>query len=129
MVLYARLWKEIAMRLLVCGDRNWKDYDLLLQEVTTLHPDIVIEGEARGADLMARTAAYSLGIEVIAFSAQWDKYGRAAGPIRNQQMLTEGRPDMVLAFHDSITSSKGTANMIRIAKLAGVPVKLVSHPK
>jgi len=44
-------------------------------------------------------------------------------------MLTEGRPDMVLAFHDSITSSKGTANMIRIAKLAGVPVKLVSHPK
>jgi len=117
------------MRLLVCGDRDWQDYDLLWREIAVLNPAIVIEGEARGADLMARTAAYSLSIEVIAFSAQWDKYGRAAGHIRNHQMLTEGKPDMVLAFHDSITSSKGTANMIRIAKLAGVPVKLVSHPK
>ena len=117
------------MRLLVCGGRNWQDYALLLQEVTTLHPDVVIEGEAHGADLMGRTAAYAIGAEVIAFPAQWNQYGRAAGPIRNQLMLTEGKPDMVLAFHDSITSSIGTADMIRRAKLAGVPVKLVSHAK
>ena len=117
------------MRLLVCGDRNWQDYTLVLQEVTALHPDIVIEGEVRGADTMGRTAAYTIGAEVIAFPAQWNKYGRAAGPIRNQLMLTEGKPDMILAFHYSITSSRGTADMIRRAKLAGVPTKLVSHAK
>jgi len=117
------------MRLLVCGDHNWQDYTLVLQEVTALHPDVVIEGEAHGADLMGRAAAYTIGADVIAFPAQWNKYGRAAGPIRNQQMLTEGKPDMVLAFHDNLALSRGTAHMVRIARQAGVLVKLVSHAK
>ena len=46
------------------------------------------------------------------FPAQWSKYGRAAGPLRNTQMLSEGNPDIVLAFHDNIKRSRGTRNMI-----------------
>jgi hypothetical protein len=63
-------------------------------------------------------------IKVLAFPAQWDTYGRAAGPIRNRQMLNEGRPDEVIAFHEHIDESKGTANMVKIAKAAGIPTTI-----
>ena len=115
------------MRLLVCGDRNWSDYGSIVARIRELAPERVIEGEARGADRLARTAAYALGIGVAAFPAQWNTYGRSAGMIRNQQMLDEGKPDMVLAFHDNILSSKGTADMVRRAKQAGLPVEIWSH--
>ena len=85
--------------------------------------DVVIEGEAQGADTMARQIAYGMQLAVHAWPAQWYKYGRAAGPIRNGQMLAES-PDLVLAFHDNIGSSKGTKDMIARAKKAGVPVRL-----
>ena len=124
------------MRLLVCGDRHWSDYNLIFRKLEALKPDIVlqplepfviIEGEARGADLMARIAAYHVGAEVRAFPAQWNLYGKAAGPIRNATMLHEGKPDLVLAFHDDIEHSKGTKDMLQKAKAAGVPAVLVGH--
>lgn len=85
-------------------------------------PTLVIEGEARGADTMAAHWARTLGIEVAAFPANWDDHGRAAGPIRNKQMLDEGRPDAVIAFSTDLANSRGTANMVRQARAAGVPV-------
>jgi hypothetical protein len=92
----------------------------------------VMEGGAKGADAAARAWAcrpFSPGvlIEHFPFPADWDKYGKAAGPIRNQQMLDEGHPDMVIAFHDDLTNSKGTKDMVKRAKKAGVPVYLVSR--
>ena len=119
------------MRVLVCGDRNWTDEDFMRQwlhdAMVFLPGDIVIEGEARGADSVARNIALSLGLEVLRFPAQWNTHGRAAGPIRNIQMLKEGKPDLVLAFHDDIAESKGTKHMIQIAQKAGVEVRLVTH--
>lgn len=87
-----------------------------------LQPDLVIEGEAKGADLLASDAAFYFGIPVLRFPADWDKYGRAAGPIRNTQMLKEGKPDLVVAFHDNINASKGTLNMVQQARKQSVKV-------
>lgn len=117
------------MRLLVCGDRNWTDLAMIALLINELKPTAVIEGEARGADRLARVAARHLNIPVEAYPAQWDTYGKRAGPVRNQLMLDEGKPDLVVAFHDSINTSRGTADMLRRAKLAGVPTKLYSHTK
>lgn len=87
-----------------------------------LNPDLVIEGEAPGADTLAREAAEYFGIPVLAFPANWQKYGRAAGPIRNTEMLNEGKPDMVVAFHNDYLHSKGTKNMVEQALKRGLKV-------
>jgi len=86
---------------------------------------IIIHGAARGADSIAGVMAEHLKCKVLAFPAQWDKYGRSAGPLRNQQMLDEGKPDIVLAFHASLAKSKGTKDMVRRATQARVPVKVI----
>lgn len=124
------------MRILVCGDRNWTNQALIDQTLSKLHNhavvysgriECVIEGEARGADRMGRIAAELLGVPVLKFPALWDVYGRAAGPIRNQQMLDEGKPTLVLAFHNNLDSSKGTKDMVRRAKQRGIPVRVISE--
>lgn len=82
------------MRVLICGDRDWTD-DLFIRDMLAglpSPPEIVIQGEARGADTLGRKAAEALGIPVLSFPANWNRYGRGAGPIRNQQMLDEGKP-------------------------------------
>lgn len=77
-----------------------------------------ISGKAKGADSLGEKYAKEWGAKVLEFPADWDKYGKRAGPIRNQQMLDEGKPDLVVAFPTK--NSKGTYHMIRIAKEAGV---------
>jgi YspA, cpYpsA-related SLOG family len=113
------------LRVIFCGDRNWSDRGWITQVMTALKDNLgnftVIEGEARGADSIARDVAESLGLPVLKFPADWDKYRKAAGPIRNNQMLTEGRADGVVAFHLDIQQSKGTTNMIIQARTAGRP--------
>jgi hypothetical protein len=125
------------VRVLVSGDRNWTDrayiFDVLDKvDMIFGQIEVIIEGEARGADLIARAWAQERRIPFEPYPAQWDLYrpppgsGRKnpAGPIRNRQMLTEGRPDMVLAFHPDLSQSKGTLDMVRAAREAGVPVKV-----
>lgn len=114
-------------RILICGDRNWTDHLMIWDALIDAGSDvIVIEGEARGADSLAREAAEAMGFRVLPFPADWERYGKAAGPIRNRRMLEEGRPDEVWAFHNDLGHSKGTANMIAQARKAGVPVKMFS---
>lgn len=109
------------MRLLICGDRNWRGGDVIREIIKQYNPLVIIEGEARGADTLARLAGETLGITVLRFPADWEKYGRAAGPIRNSQMLKEGNPDVVIGFHYKIDESKGTRDMLTRAKKAGKP--------
>lgn len=110
------------MRVLICGDRDWSDYALVKAVVATLPDDaVVIEGEARGADRQARIAARLRGLEVADFPADWDREGDAAGPLRNRRMLIKGRPDVVIWFHHHLPSSRGTRDMVKIARAAGVP--------
>ena len=112
------------MKVLVCGGRDFNDLDLLCEELTDLWDDgveAIIHGGARGADSLAGEYARLFGIEEIVFPADWKQHGRSAGPIRNRQMLNEGKPDLVVAF----PGGRGTANMIEQARAAGVEVKIV----
>jgi hypothetical protein len=108
---------------LITGDRNWTDKRLIQEWLKRLDITAVIEGGARGADALAGQSASELGIEVAEVPADWDKHGRAAGPIRNAEML-KLNPDIVLAFHGNLRESKGTKDMVRRANKAGVPVWL-----
>jgi hypothetical protein len=113
------------MKVLCCGDRNWHDRRTVMKELLNLPPDtIVIEGEARGADTISRLAAEYLLLEIERFPADWDRYGKSAGPIRNRQMLDE-KPDLVLAFHSNIENSKGTKDCITEASKRGIEVKII----
>jgi YspA, cpYpsA-related SLOG family len=119
------------VRILVCGDRNWKDGSLIGRTIDNLRASVqinsIVEGGAPGADKLARQHAIKVGIFVIEVLPDWRTYGKAAGNIRNQKMLDDYRPDMVLAFHDDIGNSKGTADMMDRAEKAGIEVKLFSH--
>lgn len=105
------------MRVLVSGDRNYRRMDIIERELKKFPGDtIVIHGAASGADTLAGFVAERIGLKVIndgkGFPADWKRYGRAAGPVRNKQMLDEGKPDLILAFHDDIKDSRGTKDMI-----------------
>ena len=113
-----------VLRVLVCGDREWTDLAPITRELKRCRPAVVIHGGARGADTLAGTAARILKMQVEVFPADWERYGKAAGPMRNQQMLDEGKPDLVLAFHEHLEKSKGTKDMIRRAEKAGVPFEI-----
>lgn len=117
-------------RILITGDRDWNN-DTTLARVLKLHlqpeRDFIIHGDARGADRMGAYIAQGLDVpkdRILAYPADWNRYHKAAGPIRNQQMLTEGKPTLVLAFHDHIQESKGTRDMIKRALFAKLPVYL-----
>jgi len=115
------------MRILFCGDRNWSNYKVICEVIADLKPELIIEGEANGADLLSAEAAENFNIPVLRFPADWDKYGRAAGPIRNTQMLKEGMPDLVVAFHDDIQNSKGTLNMVKQSLKQGLKVMVYTQ--
>jgi len=133
------------MRILVCGSRTWADfrriYDALDAEslaararfeeappVGVEYEFVVIHGAARGADMIASSWVEAqpeiARVSELRFPANWKEFGKAAGMIRNKQMLAEGRPDRVLAFWDGM--SRGTANMVALAQSAGVPVEIVN---
>lgn len=109
------------MRLLICGDRNWSDGNAIREVIKQFNPSVIIEGECKGADILARLSAETMRIEVLKFPANWQMYGRSAGSIRNSQMLKEGNPDIVVGFHYNIEESKGTRDMLTRAKKAGKP--------
>jgi len=68
-----------------------------------------------GADRIAAQIGKEKGWNVRAFPAEWSKYGKSAGPIRNRQML-DTQPNCVIWFHDNLERSKGTLDMIRAAE-------------
>lgn len=110
-------------RILVCGGCEFVDQVAAFAVLDKAHTDrpisVVISGRARGADLIGERWAISRGVPVLPFPADWNRYGGYAGPIRNKQMLIEGKPDGVIAF----PGGPGTRNMIQQAKAAGVPVR------
>ena len=113
------------MRILVCGGRDFKDRDLLYNSLLPYMNDTnltIIHGNASGADTLGRIWAEAFSHKVESYPADWNKYGKRAGYIRNVQMLNEGKPDLVIAF----PGGKGTQMMINLAEAAGVPVVKVN---
>ncbi len=110
------------MRVLVCGGRDYADLEAVKETLYELHDRTpiaaLVQGGAPGADALARLWAWANQVPLHTFAADWKAHGKAAGPIRNQQMLDEGKPDLVVAF----PGGKGTADMVRRAKAAGVRV-------
>ena len=116
------------MRVLVCGGRTWgyarhdatdirkraalyergQVFEVLDRIDMVLGIDVVIHGDARGADRCAQSWADARGRPVAVFPADWDRYGRRAGPLRNSLMLVEGRPELCVAF----PGGAGTADMV-----------------
>lgn len=118
------------MRLLVCGGRGFDDEDLMFGWLNDLHHacgfTVVIHGAARGADSMAGTWGRSMGLPVEEYPADWENLGKAAGAARNTLMLTEGRPDFVVAFpHPDWSTSRGTKDMVTKALSAKVTTIVV----
>jgi hypothetical protein len=111
------------MRILICGDRHWTDRRSIEAYLSKYEPEttVVVHGGAQGADTIAGEAAVQMGMVVEKYLADWQQYGRAAGPIRNRQML-DSQVDLVVWFHLDIDSSKGTKNMVAEADRAGVDV-------
>lgn len=121
------------MRILITGDRNWTDKEFINKVLRELWYEdeyddlVIIHGCAKGADSIAGEIGKQNSQNVVEFPADWDKYGKAAGPTRNQQMLDEGKPELVLAFHDNIELSKGTKHMVKISQKAGIETRVYSH--
>ena len=109
-------------RILVTGGRDYADQAMLFgaldmqAEQTGIFT--IIQGGANGADRLARMWCHSRKVRYDNYPADWRTPGRAAGPIRNQQMIDEGKPTRVFAF----PGGRGTADMVRRAKAAGLPV-------
>lgn len=120
------------MKVLVTGDREWNDVKTVVDVLEQLPPGtILIHGACRGADVTCAAVAEALGFTVRAYPADWDKYRKGAGPIRNQQMITEEhRPeepiDLCLAFHNNIANSKGTRDMMKRAAKAEITTRLIT---
>jgi len=86
-------------------------------------PDVfIMSGGAPGVDSVAIDWAVVNWCRGKKYKAEWNKYGGKAGPIRNKRMLEDGKPDVVIAF----PGGSGTANMVMLAKRAGVPVIEIS---
>lgn len=105
------------MKAVICGGRNFSDYQQLRSVLQQYHLTHIIHGGARGADSLAGLYAGEHNIQCTVFKAEWNLHGLGAGPRRNQRMLEE-QPEVVIAFPGGF----GTADMVRRAKNAGLYV-------
>ncbi len=116
------------MRVLVCGGREFDDARLMMSVLDRLHAQnpftVLIHGDARGADRMAGRWAKGHRVDLRIFVPDYDQFGpRLTPPFRNQRMLDEGKPDLVVAF----PGGGGTKDMISRAVSAGVAIHQVNR--
>lgn len=114
------------MKLIVAGSRDITDYEIVASAIDELvHKGMIItaiiDGTARGVDMLASRYAAEHGIENIRVPAEWKRYGRGAGKLRNIRMAEMG--DALLALWDG--KSSGTQIMIKVATSRGIPVHVV----
>lgn len=111
---------------LICGSRTWHDVGYIDRFVGTLVPGActVIHGAAPGADSIAGYCANARGLPVRQYPADWSTHGKAAGFIRNQQMLDMERVCFVVAFTMNLFESKGTFDMARRGVAKGLSVMI-----
>lgn len=117
-------------KVIIAGCRDFSDYDLLrekclyyLQNIRQTHNVVIVSGHARGADALGERFATEQNFQTLVMPADWEKYGRSAGPKRNAQMAEIA--NALIAFWDG--QSRGTKNMIETAKQKGLNVKVVNY--
>lgn len=115
----------MSITLAVCGGRELDDWALVREALDSIHEKDgvgrLITGGCRGADKLAEDWANLNLVDTDVFEASWEKYGKGAGPRRNQDMLDIGKPDMLLAF----PGGRGSADMVKRALKSGIPVAIV----
>ena len=117
-----------TFKVIIAGGREFCDYALLCESCDKFlcqkhqtHDIVVISGTARGADILGERYAHERGYAVEKYPADWKRDGKAAGPIRNAQMAKVA--DALIAFWDG--NSRGTQNMIDLARLKPLPFRVV----
>lgn len=117
-----------VFRVIIAGSRNFNNYaalqmvcDNLLTKKKLTHNIVIISGTSRGADTLGEKYARERGYAIGRFPAAWQQYGKAAGPIRNHQMVDNA--DALIAFWDG--NSTGTKDMITEAKKKGIAVRVI----
>lgn len=114
-------------QVIIAGGRDFSDYDLLERKCdfyfSERRPSLIIVGGANGADDLGMKYAFCKCYDFKIMRADWNTLGKAAGMVRNQQMLQEA--DALVAFWDG--RSSGTRNMIEIAQAKGIPVRIVYY--
>ena len=113
---------------IVTGSRDWDDVITIYQALSEENPDLVVHGGCRGADKYAKDWAGYQMVECVSCPANWNKHGKAAGSIRNKEMLQSYNSDLygvviVLAFRKNM--SKGTTNCVNLAKQMGMDVRVI----
>lgn len=117
-----------GIRILITGSRNFSDWAAMKNALTPYWVTFedaevtLVHGGCSGADTIAGDVAASLGWTVEVHPADWERYGRRAGPLRNQEMVDSGA-DVCLAF--PIGESRGTRDCMARAEKAGIPVVVV----
>lgn len=110
-----------GITVIVCGGRHYDDRDRLAYLLDWFHERYriakLVHGGAKGADTLAGEWAEFRGVECVVHCAEWERYGRRAGPIRNAEMLRH-EPKMVIAFR----GGTGTKNMVELSKSRGIEV-------
>ena len=116
--------KQMELRVIIAGSRDFSDYEYLSETLTSFikeHPErdiVIVSGMARGADKLGERFAIENNFAIRRFYAKWDKYGKSAGYIRNNEMLDfiqqPNCENAVIAFWDG--RSKGTKHTIDNAK-------------
>ena len=115
-------------KVIIAGGRDFKDYDLLKTKLNKILSNIntqivIVSGKARGADSLGERYANEMGYEVAEFPANWDKYGKRAGYIRNEEMAKYA--DACVCFWDG--KSKGTKHMIDLANKHNLKLRVISY--
>lgn len=117
-------------KIIIAGGRDFMDYNLLkekvnkiLQEKKVTHKIVIISGCARGADTLGLRYASENAFDVEEYPADWDKYGKKAGYVRNVEMAENA--DALIAFWDG--KSKGTKHMIDIATERNLPIRVIRY--
>lgn len=115
-----------ALRIIVCGGRDYHDKDRLFAVLDELHAktpiEVVVHGNAAGVDRLSGVWAHLRNVRCWPVAAEWSRFGKSAGPRRNQKMLGL-RPAMVVTF----PGGAGTADMVKRARKAGVRVMAVDE--
>ena len=114
-------------KIVVAGTRNYNNYneaklyiDFCISELKKENEIIFLSGGCRGADMLGERYAKEKGYKVKRYPADWNKYGKSAGVIRNKEMANEG--DCFICFWDG--KSRGTKSMIDFAKTTNKPIKI-----
>ncbi len=115
------------MKLVVAGGRKFKDKARvfrILSKIHVEHPDLeIVSGLAKGPDSFGKEWAEANGVKCHEFPANWNKFGKRAGYLRNEEMAEFGTA--VLVFWDSV--SKGTEHMINLGRKYGLPVAVAYY--